>query len=191
LIGHKNHPEIQGTRGRVKQDVFIVEKVADVINIPYTSEEKIFYVTQTTLSIDDTRAIIDALKGRYPNINGPELDNICYATQNRQNAVKKIAHLVDTIFVIGAENSSNSNRLLDIAELRGVKAYLLNDENDINHRLVDGIQKLGITAGASAPEILVQNLIKKIGAMRNVEVKNVDGVAEDLKFNIPRVLHID
>jgi 4-hydroxy-3-methylbut-2-enyl diphosphate reductase len=188
LIGHKNHPEIEGTSGRVEQDVFIVEKIDDIEMIPYSKDDKVSYVTQTTLSVDDTQEIINQLKIRYPKIEGPELDNICFATQNRQDAVKKLAAIVDTIFVIGAKNSSNSNRLRDIAELCGKKAYLLNDENEVTSEMLFSINKLGITAGASAPEILVENLIKKIGAMRSIEIKNLEGIVENIKFKIPSVL---
>ena len=162
LIGHKNHPEIEGTSGRIKQEVFIVEDIQDVEEIPFSKDENISYVTQTTLSVDDTQNIISALKNKFPNIKGPELKNICYATQNRQDAVKKLAMIADTIFVIGAKNSSNSNRLRDIAENCGARAYLLNGEDDeISNLLNKHTKKLGITAGASAPEILVTNLIKK------------------------------
>ncbi len=138
-----------------------MENIQDVEKIPFSKDESISYVTQTTLSVDDTKNIIDALKIKFPNIKGPELKNICFATQNRQDAVKQLASFVDTIFVIGAKNSSNSNRLRDIAESCGTKAYLLNGENDNISDLLHNSTKLGITAGASAPEILVSNLIAK------------------------------
>lgn len=188
LIGHKNHPEVEGTSGRVEQEVFIVEKVDDVNKIPYSKEDNVSYVTQTTLSVDDTQDIIDKLKSRYPRIQGPELDNICFATQNRQDAVKKLATIVDTIFVIGAKNSSNSNRLRDIAELCGVRAYLLNDENEVTSDMLTNVKKLGITAGASAPEVLIENLIKKIGMIRSIEIRNLEGITENIKFKIPSIL---
>ena len=189
LIGHKNHPEIEGTSGRIKQEVLIVEKIQDVEKIPFSKDESISYVTQTTLSVDDTQNIISALKSKFPNIKGPELKNICFATQNRQDAVKKLASLADTIFVIGAKNSSNSNRLRDIAENCGTKAYLLNGEDDNISKLLDNdTKKLGITAGASAPEILVSNLIIKIKKIRDVKITNVEGIEENVKFNIPREL---
>ena len=188
IIGHKNHPEIEGTSGRVKQEVFIVENIQDVEKIPFSKDESISYVTQTTLSVDDTKNIIDALKNAYPNIKGPELKNICFATQNRQDAVKQLASLVDTIFVIGAKNSSNSNRLRDIAENCGTKAFLLNGETDDISDLLHNSTKLGITAGASAPEILVSNLIAKIKKMRDVKITHVEGIEENVKFNIPREL---
>ncbi len=188
LIGHKNHPEVEGTSGRIEQSVFIVEKISDIEKIPYSKKDNVAYVTQTTLSVDDTKGIINKLKIRYPNIMGPELNNICFATQNRQDAVKKLVRIVDTVFVIGAKNSSNSNRLRDIAELHGTKAYLFDDENDVNSNLLHGVEILGITAGASAPEVLIKNLIKKIGKIRNIKIKNLEGITENIKFKIPKML---
>lgn len=188
LIGHKNHAEVEGTSGRVKQDVFIVENISDIDNIPYEVGSKISYITQTTLSVDDTKNIINKLKSKFPNIKGPELNNICYATQNRQDAVKKLAIIADTVFVIGAKNSSNSNRLRDIAENFGVKAYLLNGENDEISNLLINTKILGITAGASAPEILIENLINKIRKIRDIEITNLKGIEENIKFKIPRGL---
>ncbi|MBY0581214.1 MAG: 4-hydroxy-3-methylbut-2-enyl diphosphate reductase, partial [Rickettsiales bacterium] len=178
LIGHKNHPEIEGTSGRIKQKVFIVENIDDVEKVPYKTEDSISYVTQTTLSVDDTKNIIERLKDKFPNIKGPELSNICFATQNRQDAVKKLAMIADTIFVIGAKNSSNSNRLRDIAENFGTKAYLLNGEDDEIFNLLDNTKALGITAGASAPEILVENLIRKIKKIKDVKIINLEGIEE-------------
>jgi len=188
LIGHKNHPEIEGTSGRVKQEVFIVENISDVDDIPYEVGSKISYVTQTTLSVDDTKNIINKLKGKFPNIKGPELNNICYATQNRQDAVKKLAIIADTVFVIGAKNSSNSNRLRDIAENFGAKSYLLNGEDDEISNLLHCTKVLGITAGASAPEILIENLINKIKKIRDIEITNLKGIEENIKFKIPKEL---
>jgi 4-hydroxy-3-methylbut-2-enyl diphosphate reductase len=188
LIGHKNHPEIEGTSGRVKQEVFIVENISDINNIPYAVGSEISYVTQTTLSVDDTKNIINKLKDKFPNIKGPELNNICYATQNRQDAVKKLATIADTVFVIGAKNSSNSNRLRDIAENFGAKSYLLNGEDDEISNLLINTKILGITAGASAPEILIENLISKIKTIRDIEITNLKGKEENIKFNIPKEL---
>ena len=188
LIGHKNHAEVEGTSGRVKQEVFIVENISDIDNIPYEVGNKISYITQTTLSVDDTKNIINKLKSKFPNIKGPELNNICYATQNRQDAVKKLAIIADTVFVIGAKNSSNSNRLRDIAENFGVKAYLLNGENDEISNLLINTKILGITAGASAPEILIENLINKIRKIRDIEITNLKGIEENIKFKIPKGL---
>ena len=188
LIGHKNHAEVEGTSGRVKQEVFIVENISDIDNIPYEVGNKISYITQTTLSVDDTKNIINKLKSKFPNIKGPELNNICYATQNRQDAVKKLAIIADTVFVIGAKNSSNSNRLRDIAENFGVKAYLLNGEDDEISNLLINTKILGITAGASAPEILIENLINKIRKIRDIEITNLKGIEENIKFKIPKGL---
>ena len=188
LIGHKNHAEVEGTSGRVKQEVFIVENISDIDNIPYEVGSKISYITQTTLSVDDTKNIINKLKSKFPNIKGPELNNICYATQNRQDAVKKLAIIADTVFVIGAKNSSNSNRLRDIAENFGVKAYLLNGEDDEISNLLINTKILGITAGASAPEILIENLINKIRKIRDIEITSLKGIEENIKFKIPKGL---
>lgn len=188
LIGHKNHPEIEGTSGRVKQEVFIVENISDIDNIPYEEGSEISYVTQTTLSVDDTKNIINKLKSKFPNIKGPELNNICYATQNRQDAVKKLAIIADTVFVIGAKNSSNSNRLRDIAENFGAKSYLLNGEDDEIFDLLINTKILGITASASAPEILIENLINKIKIIRDIEITNLKGIEENIKFKIPKEL---
>ena len=188
LIGHKNHPEIEGTSGRVKQEVFIVENISDIDNIPYEEGSEISYVTQTTLSVDDTKNIINKLKSKFPNIKGPELNNICYATQNRQDAVKKLAIIADTVFVIGAKNSSNSNRLKDIAENFGAKSYLLNGEDDEIFNLLINTKILGITASASAPEILIENLINKIKIIRDIEITNLKGIEENIKFKIPKEL---
>ena len=188
LIGHKNHPEIEGTSGRVKQEVFIVENISDIDNIPYEEGSEISYVTQTTLSVDDTKNIINKLKSKFPNIKGPELNNICYATQNRQDAVKKLAIIADTVFVIGAKNSSNSNRLKDIAENFGAKSYLLNGEDDEIFDLLINTKILGITASASAPEILIENLINKIKIIRDIEITNLKGIEENIKFKIPKEL---
>ena len=188
LIGHKKHPEVEGTSGRIKQYVFVVEKISDVDRVSYSDKDNISYVTQTTLSVDDTKDIILKLKEKYPNIKGPKLSNICFATQNRQDAVKKLAAITDTVFVIGAKNSSNSNRLRDTAERHGVRAYLLNNANDITEDLLNETKKLGITAGASAPEILVENVIKKIKALRNSKVQNLEGIIENVKFNLPKKL---
>ena len=188
LIGHKNHAEVEGTSGRVKQEVFIVENISDIDNIPYEVGSKISYITQTTLSVDDTKNIINKLKSKFPNIKGPELNNICYATQNRQDAVKKLAIIADTVFVIGAKNSSNSNRLRDIAENFGAKSYLLNGEDDEISNLLINTKILGITAGASAPEILIENLINNIRKIRDIKITNLKGIEENIKFKIPKGL---
>ena len=188
LIGDQNHPEIKGISGRLKYNFSIIKNVSDVAAIPYQKGCRFAYVTQTTLSVDDTQDIIDALKNKMPNIQGPELKNICYATQNRQNAVKRLATIVDTIFVVGATNSSNANRLKDIATSLGIKSYLLNGEDDEIRCLLNGTKILGITAGASTPNILVDNLINRIRKIRNTNVDHLQGIKENIKFKIPKEL---
>ena len=188
LIGHHNHPEVQATKGRISQEIFIVEKLCDIDKIPYSRKDPISYITQTTLSVDDTKKIISNIKIKFPNIKGPDLNHICYATQNRQYTVKKISALADTIFVIGAKNSSNSNRLCEIAKNYGVKSYLLDGQEDRIKDLLIYTRVLGITAGASTPEILIDRLVKKIAKIRKIKVINVNGVKENITFKIPREL---
>jgi 4-hydroxy-3-methylbut-2-en-1-yl diphosphate reductase len=185
LIGHEGHPEVEGTSGRVKQGVHLIQNVDDVAKLTIKDPSKLAYVTQTTLSVDDTSAIITALKARFPDIAGPELRDICYATQNRQNAVRALAKQVDLLLVVGSANSSNSNRLRDLAEEIGVTAYLIDDAKGINPAWFDSITSVGITAGASAPEHLVQGVIEAIGALRIVEVVTMDGAAENTRFKLP------
>ncbi|MFQ3306789.1 MAG: 4-hydroxy-3-methylbut-2-enyl diphosphate reductase [Candidatus Midichloriaceae bacterium] len=188
LIGHKNHPEIDGTKGRLNQTVFIVEKEEDIDKIPYTKDTKIAYVTQTTLSVDDTKLIIKKLKDKYEHIKGPDTKNICFATQNRQDAVKKLSAISDVVFVIGSKNSSNSNRLKDISTIQCPNTYLFDDESEIPLDSLLSATKLGITAGASAPEILITNIINEIKKYRKIKIKNLDGIIEKVKFNIPTEL---
>ena len=188
LIGHKGHPEVNGTSGQVSQEVCLVQNPEDVEKVPFTKDDEIAYVTQTTLSVDDTKDIIEALKNRFPNIRGPELKNICYATQNRQNAVKELAELVDLILVVGAKNSSNSNRLRDIGEEQGRLSYLINGEQDLNAEWFVNIKSVGITAGASAPEILVQNVIERIEKIRPINIRTINGIDENVKFKLPKQL---
>lgn len=213
LIGHKGHPEVEGTSGRVKQDVLLVSSIEDVEKLVISDEcrvmseerkntqhtslnthhsikdpNKLAYVTQTTLSVDDTRNIIEALKKRFPNIKGPELRDICYATQNRQDAVKKLAKMVDVLLVVGAKNSSNSNRLRDLGEEIGAKSYLIDGAENINPSWLDGAEKIGITAGASAPEILVEQVIEKLKKLGNCTVETMNGTVENIKFKLPENL---
>lgn len=186
LIGHNGHPEVEGTSGRVKKGVILVEKEEDVENIKVKNPKKLAYVTQTTLSVDDTKNIISALKKRFPDIEGPELRDICYATQNRQNAVHELAKKVDLMLVIGSKNSSNSNRLRDLAEEMGIKSYLIDGDSDINSKWLNNVKKIGITAGASAPEILVSKVIDHLSKSYNVTVKNLEGIVENVKFKLPQ-----
>lgn len=185
LIGHAGHPEVEGTAGRLKEEVLLVSTVDDVSNLTVRDETNLAYVTQTTLSVDDTVEIIKLLKTKFPQITGPDTKDICYATQNRQNAVKKLAAQVDLIFVIGSKKSSNSNRLRDIAEESGVQALLIDSEQDINLEILAKAERIGITAGASAPEILVQNVINFITDKYSAKVEILDGPVENIQFKLP------
>lgn len=191
LIGHEGHPEVEGTSGRVKQDVLLVQSVDDVNKLTVKDPEALAYVTQTTLSVDDTKIIIDALKQRFPSIKGPELRDICYATQNRQNAVRRLARDTDLILVIGAENSSNSNRLRDLAEEMGTEAYLVNGSEDVSlswFSNLDKSAKIGITAGASAPELLTEKVVEHLQNQFDVSVTIMDGIIENTKFKLPQAV---
>jgi len=185
LIGHEGHPEVEGTSGRVKQVIHLVEDAGDVAKLNVNDPEKLAYVTQTTLSVDDTKEVINALKARFPNIAGPELRDICYATQNRQNAVRELAAQVQLLLVIGSKNSSNSNRLRDLAEEIGVKAHLIDQAKDLDPSWFDGVDTVGITAGASAPEHLVQGVVDALGKIRTVQVSTMQGTIEQTRFKLP------
>jgi len=188
LIGHEGHPEIEGTLGRIPGVVHLVSEAKDVANLNVKNPEMLAYITQTTLSVDDTKIVIDALKARFPNILGPATKDICYATQNRQVAVRELAKHVDVVLVIGAHNSSNSNRLRERAEEVGVPAYLIEDETHLNMDWVKGKTTVGITAGASAPEDLVQGLIERLKQLEPVEVSILPGVEENVHFRLPLAL---
>ena len=188
MIGHRGHPEVEGTTGRVKQDVVIVSSVEDVKELYFDTGAKLSYVTQTTLSVDDTAKIINALRQKFPDIEGPDLKNICYATQNRQDAVRNLSKLVDLILVVGSKNSSNSNRLRDLGEENGVVSYLVDGYKDINGISFDGIDSVGITAGASAPEVLVQEILTHLRSVFEVNVNLLDGIEEHVKFKLPKQL---
>lgn len=185
LIGHAGHPEVEGTSGRVKK-VYLVEKLEDVATLEVAQPEKLAYVTQTTLSVDDTRAIIAALKERFPAIHGPDTKDICYATQNRQQAVKELAAQVDLLLVVGSRNSSNSNRLRDLGLESGIPAYLIDDATDIRPEWLDGVHTVGLTAGASAPELLVERVITFLETLRPVTVTPFVVVEETVAFNLPK-----
>ena len=184
LIGHEGHPEVEGTSGRVKK-VYLVEDIADVAALQVSTPDKLAYVTQTTLSVDDTKSIIAALKERFPNIHGPDTRDICYATQNRQHAVKELAAQAELLLVVGSANSSNSNRLRDLGAECGIPAYLIDDATDINPTWLDGIRKIGLTAGASAPELLVERVVKYLETLRVVTVEPFKVVEENVAFNLP------
>jgi 4-hydroxy-3-methylbut-2-enyl diphosphate reductase len=188
LIGHAGHPEVEGTSGRVTNEVLLVESPEDVSKLVVKDPSKLAYVTQTTLSVDDTKEIIDTLKQRFPEIKGPELRDICYATQNRQNAVRELSAMVDALLVIGAANSSNSNRLRDLGEEKGTPSYLINGPEDINLSWLDNVTNIGITAGASAPETLTEQVISFLSERFDVKVNTMEGIIENTKFKLPKEL---
>ena len=188
LIGHPGHPEVQGTMGQVSSEVHLVSDLADVATLEPSDPARLAYVTQTTLSVDDTREIIAALKERFPEIDGPDVKDICYATQNRQTAVRRLANRSDVILVIGADYSSNSNRLREISEEAGTDSYLIPDAAGMDPAWLDGARTVGITAGASAPEELVQELIARLDELFEVTVADLDGIEENVTFRLPREL---
>ncbi len=187
LIGHRNHVEVEGTMGEAPESMILVESPADVEKLDITSE-KLVYLTQTTLSIDDTRAVIDSLKAKFPHIEAPPKDDICYATTNRQAAVKEMTDKCEMILVIGSPTSSNSNRLVEVAQSRGCQAYLINDSGQLNKEMFAGIKRLGITAGASAPEHLVQDVVRWLEKNFSIEFCDLDVIEEDVQFTLPREL---
>jgi len=188
LVGHAGHAEVEGTIGQIPGRVHLVQTVGDVATLEVGSPEKLAYVTQTTLSVDDTRGIIAALQARFPGIVGPDVRDICYATQNRQQAVHDLAKLVDMILVVGSKNSSNSNRLAEIGVELGTPSYLIDDAGALRPEWFVGVGTVGLTAGASAPEMLVQGVIDGLRQFGEVEVALLPGVAEDVKFKFPAEL---
>ena len=188
LIGHNGHPEVEGTMGRIPGKVHLVSKAGDVDRLEVADPSKLSYVTQTTLSVDDTREVIDALKRRFPRILGPDVKDICYATQNRQAAVRELAREVDVILVVGARNSSNSNRLREIGSEMGVASYLIDDAGQLDPRWLKGAEAVGITAGASAPEELVREVIARLGEIAPLEVEMLEGIEENVRFKLPESL---
>lgn len=188
LIGHAGHAEVEGTMGQVSETVFLVEKAADVEKLAFATDTPVAYVTQTTLSVEDTRATIEALKRRFANLAGPETNDICYATQNRQSAVRDLARHVDVILVVGARNSSNSNRLAEIGVEAGVPSYLLGDGSELDPAWIRDARTVGITAGASAPEAQVQDVIAALRRLGPVEVSTLPGIQERVEFRLPAQL---
>ena len=193
LIGHAGHPEVEGTLGQYSSNsggrIYLVETIEDVAKLNIGNGDKLAYVSQTTLSVDDTREIIQSLSQRFPNITGPRhKDDICYATQSRQDAVRELSKQVDVILVIGSTNSSNSNRLRELAEKQGVPAYLIDDANDIEIDWFDSANAIGVTAGASAPEILVKDVMRKLQEEFQATIHNENGEAETICFQLPREL---
>ena len=188
MIGHKGHPEVEGTMGQVKDGIHLVENAADVAGLVVTDPNMLAYVTQTTLSVDDAGAIVTALRERFPNIVGPKKDDICYATQNRQDAVKFMAPQSDLVLVVGSVNSSNSNRLREVAELLNVPAYLIDNAEAIDPAWIVGKKRIGVTAGASAPEVLVESVIARLKALGAASVRALEGVPERITFPLPKEL---
>jgi len=188
MIGHRGHPEVEGTMGQAQSGMYLVESPNDVANLQVQDEANLAYVTQTTLSVDDARQIIAALKSRYPAIIGPKKDDICYATQNRQDAVKALALECDVVIVVGSPNSSNSNRLREVAQNMGVPAYMVDAAADLDPRWVLGAARVGVTAGASAPEVLVRELIERLRALGATEVREMAGITESVVFPLPKSL---
>ena len=188
LVGHAGHAEVEGTVGQIPGKVHLVQTAADVETLEVGSPDRLAYVTQTTLSVDDTRGIISALQGRFPSIVGPDVRDICYATQNRQQAVHDLAKLVDLILVVGSKNSSNSNRLREIGQELGKPSYLIDDAAALERGWFAGVESVGLTAGASAPEMLVQGVLDGLRRFRQVDVSTLAGAAEDVKFKFPAEL---
>jgi 4-hydroxy-3-methylbut-2-enyl diphosphate reductase len=189
FIGHEGHPEVIGTMGQVEPgQMTLVETIEDVDKLPFDSDEELAYLTQTTLSVDDTREVIQALEWRYPNISGPRAEDICYATSNRQAAVKELAHDCDLVLVIGAPNSSNSLRLVEVSERLGTPAKLIQRASEIDFSWLDGVETLGLTAGASAPEILVREVVAALGQRRTIREKEITATVEKMVFKLPRQL---
>ena len=188
MIGHAGHPEVEGTMGQSEGGMYLVQSVQDVAALSVRDPEKLAYVTQTTLSIDDAAEIVDALRRRFPRIVGPRRDDICYATQNRQDAVKLMTPKCDVVIVVGSPNSSNSNRLREVASRRGTPAYMIDDASELRAEWLTGKRIAGVTAGASAPEVLVQQVIARLHELGAQDVRELDGAVEKIVFPLPRGL---
>jgi len=188
MIGHKGHPEVEGTMGQAEGGMYLVEKPEDVAGLHVSDENNLAYVTQTTLSMDDASRIVAALKQRFPSISGPKKDDICYATQNRQDAVKKLAEQCDLVIVVGSPNSSNSNRLREVAQKMGVDAYMVDSAGQIDPAWLEGKQRVGVTAGASAPEVLVQEVVGRLKELGSASVTETPGKSESVVFPLPKNL---
>ena len=188
MIGHRGHPEAEGTMGQANSGMHLVETVEDVARLQTRDAAKLSYVTQTTLSVDDARVIVAALKARFPQIHGPKKDDICYATQNRQDAVKFMTPRCDVVIVVGSPNSSNSNRLREVAENMGAKAYMVDTAADLRPEWVAGKRRVGVTAGASAPEVLVDELVARLKSLGAASVQPLEGITERVVFTLPREL---
>ena len=191
LIGHKGHPEVEGTMGQYEGQggkMYLVESLDDVSRLEVSNPDELAYVTQTTLSMDDTAEIITALRERFPKIMGPKKDDICYATQNRQDAVKQFSKQCDVVLVVGSINSSNSNRLRELAERLGAKSYLIDNATQIKPEWIKGISAVGVTAGASAPDVLVQEVISRLEALGGSKAEESNGIVENVVFSLPKEL---
>lgn len=188
MIGHKGHPEVEGTMGQLHEGIYLVEDVADVARAPVTRPERLAVVTQTTLSVDDAAEILAAVKARFPRVREPKKQDICYATQNRQDAVKLLAPQVDVVIVVGSPTSSNSNRLRELAERLGTPAYMVDAAEDLQEAWLDGRPRVGLTAGASAPELLVDQVVQRLRALGAVAVRRLPGAAETVHFPLPKGL---
>ena len=194
LIGHEGHPEVLGTMGQYDNEeggIYLVESVEDIASLPVSNQDELTFMTQTTLSIDDTSGVIEALKEKYPAIQGPRKNDICYATTNRQQAVRELAKQSQLVLVIGSKNSSNSNRLAELASRMGVQSRLIDGPEDIDASWLGGVETIGITAGASAPEVLVQSVILHLKGLGVTEVANLEGLEENMFFEVPKELRIN
>jgi 4-hydroxy-3-methylbut-2-en-1-yl diphosphate reductase len=190
MIGHKGHPEVEGTMGQLDHGIHLVEDVADVARVHPAQTAKLAVVTQTTLSVDDAAAITAAVRERFPNIREPKQQDICYATQNRQDAVKLMSPQVDVVVVVGSPTSSNSNRLAELARKLGVDSYMVDSADELRGEWLEGRSRVGVTAGASAPEVLVKQVVDRLKAMGAVSVRNMDGIQETVKFPLPKGLKL-
>ena len=188
MIGHRGHPEVQGTMGQSPEGMYLVETVQDVAHLEVRNPDRLAYVTQTTLSVDDAATVVDALRSRFPAIVGPKKDDICYATQNRQDAVKFMARRCDLVIVVGSPNSSNSNRLREVAHSRGIEAYMVDNATQLRPEWIAGKRHIGVTAGASAPEVLVQAVIARLAELGAIRVAQLEGIREDVSFPLPKGL---
>ncbi len=191
MIGHKGHPEVEGTMGQLSEGIHLVEDIADIARVSPKQTAKLAVVTQTTLSVDDTAEISIALKARFPQIREPKHQDICYATQNRQDAIKVLTSQVDLIIVVGSPTSSNSNRLAELSRKRGVPGYMVDDASELKDEWFSGVQRVGLTAGASAPEILVQHVIERIKALGATSIRKMNGIEETVKFPLPKGLKVE
>ncbi|MEY3446801.1 MAG: hypothetical protein RIR45_1556 [Pseudomonadota bacterium] len=191
MIGHKGHPEVEGTMGQLDSGIHLVEDVADVARVMPAQTDKLAVVTQTTLSVDDAAEISAAVKARFPNVREPKQQDICYATQNRQDAVKVMSPQVDIVIVVGSPTSSNSNRLTELARKLGTESYMVDSAEELQGEWFEGRQRVGLTAGASAPEVLVQAVVTRIRALGAVSVRKLDGIQETVKFPLPKGLRMD